>query len=358
MILGGGITDFEYPPVDSFCFDRIKPWHLLENYKMSFLAKLEESTRWCKKAEQLKRDIEKRREVLQTTAQSETEKKKMNVKTSAIDIKLNATESAVFRQITYFESEKQKAIEKFQREDSNADAEYERVVRNAEEKRQKEKQKNKDKSESYISYCESQLESLKMKEETIKQTLEQKKALLDTKPEVDEEADKVLVRLKTELKQAEDQETENRNAYYELRDKEYKMKRQQAEEENLLEKAKQEQKDALERAEALAAIKRENDILQRKKEERWAREEKEAIEKAKEAIEPDEDEKITIQKQRAAAAKMRIKQREEAKQSLSVASQQREVDYQQEEDLPQGRFIVESGFPTVITNTKRIIRRV
>lgn len=134
-------------------------------------------------------EIEKRREVITKFKESETTRKKNESKKEKLTSKELSEKSSLETKVDYY-----------QKEIKMADEKREVAVRAAEEKRDLAIKAAEDKFEQYRAYCLSQIALSESKAETKLQTIETDKNTLEDIGS-DDDSDKVLIRLKKELEQ-------------------------------------------------------------------------------------------------------------------------------------------------------------
>lgn len=235
-----------------------------------------------------KKEIEKRREVIETVSSTYVSRKKDEAKLEAIDTKISSKTAIIDKTIDYYKTEIEKSERKLQDDieiiKKKADIEIEKL---------------KNKFESYRLYCLSSLQAAEEKRTVLTEPLEKKKEALEATMDKSEDDDKLLVRLKVELKQMVEDERETNELF---------MKTSKEESERRIRQAKAEERTALEEARVKEAIQRERELQyvmaerqqeKQKDEERWAqRRKQEEEDREKEKLLAVQREKEKTQKER------------------------------------------------------------
>jgi chromosome segregation ATPase len=157
-----------------------------------------------KAIETKKKEIEKRREVIETTNATNSSKKKDEAKIEAIDAKISSKVSSIDKTIDYYQNEIKLGEQKLSDE-----------IDLLRKKLDTEIQKLENKFSTYRQYCQEAIRSQNDKRDLLTEPLEKKKELLQQTMDKTEDDDKTLVRLKVELKQLEADAKDNQRRYQE-----------------------------------------------------------------------------------------------------------------------------------------------
>lgn len=163
--------------------------------------------------EKKKLEVDKRREVIATIANTYVAKKKDEAKLQVIDMKIQSKVQAFEQTISYYKSEIEKAEKKLQ---DDID-----VIK---KKMEVEIEKLQNKFETYRAYCLTGIQTTSEKRDSLTEPLEKKKEILEASMVKEEDDDKVLVRLKIELGQLVDREKELEEALSKAMEEEQKAR--------------------------------------------------------------------------------------------------------------------------------------
>jgi hypothetical protein len=218
-----------------------------------------------------RQEIEKRREVVETTSSTTLSQKRQEQKVSKIDDKIKKEVETVDKTIDYYKSEIDKAQKKME-----ADLQV------TEQKATLEMEKIRNKFENYRLYCQDFIQQHNTKRSTIITPLEKQKEVVLEMMEKSEEDDKVLVRLKVELKQLLDDQKELEDESKKLQESVALQQKREREEfrQQEEEKFRAIQREELERA---RVEKEQRDELERqRKEEKWSAQKEQRVQELKE----------------------------------------------------------------------------
>lgn len=213
------------------------------------------------------KEVEKRREVIETVSSTYVSRKKDEAKIEAIDTKISQKVAGIDKTIDYYKKEIEQAERKF-----SDDSELLR------KKLETEITKLENKFTAYRLYCQEAIRGQEEKRDLLTEPLEKKKELLEQTREKSEEDDKVLVRLKIEMKQLLDEEKELQerwsDACKEEEDKQERRRKQaQAEAEEKMNEIRRQ--EAYDRERQLEIVASQRAAEKAADEERWARQREE-----------------------------------------------------------------------------------
>jgi len=240
-----------------------------------------------------RQEIEKRREVVETTSSTNLAKKKESHKIEKLDNKITAKSESFDQTITYYKTEIEKSEKKC---DSDCSILSEKIEKEIDVIRQKaeaeickirnrydiEKKKLEEKFYNYREYCLSAIQVAEEKKEKAVIPFERTKEVLQESLEKSEEDDKVLVRLKVELKQLLDDQKELDDEFKKHQESVALQQKKQREEfrQQEEEKFRAIQREELERA---RVEKEQRDELERqRKEEKWSAQKEQRVQEIKE----------------------------------------------------------------------------
>lgn len=228
-----------------------------------------------------KKEIEKRREVITTSLNSQTENLKRERKEQKIDMKAEFKTKSIDSTIGYYRNQLDDARARLDKEMLAANNRLEQ----ARLRHQKETEEAEAKFNRYQEYCQEMIKKEEEKRDTILSSFEKQKELVVETVTHDEEADKVLVRLKVELEQLENSYKEDYALWEQETRKEQLQRKKQQDEFVRMEQEKYEHAQWMEnerlKQEALARKSKEDQEERERKERRKLQEAKEEAEKAK-----------------------------------------------------------------------------
>lgn len=247
-----------------------------------------------KAIESKRKEIEKRREVLETTSSTNVSRKKDEAKIEAIDSKISFKVNTIDKTIDYYKNEIEKSEKKFNIDNDILRKKIETEVEKLEKKFNDDKEivckkieidieRLENKFSTYRSYCLDALRREQEKKDLLTEPLEKKKELLQQIMEKSEEDDKVLVRLKVEMKQLQEEEKEAHKRYLEeckLDEEKLERQRQTMIYENKLLMRQQELVEEAKRQKQFEELSSQRAAEQAADEERWARQKEERIREA------------------------------------------------------------------------------
>ena len=225
-----------------------------------------------KSIETKRKEIEKRREVMETTSSTNVSRKKDEAKIEAIDSKISSKVNTIDKTIDYYKNEIEKSEKKFNND-----------IDNLRKKLETEIEKLESKFTLYRSYCQDGIRREQEKKDLLTEPLEKKKELLQQIMEKSEEDDKVLVRLKVEMKQLQEEEKETQKRYLEeckLNEEKLERQRQTIIYENKLLMRQQELVEEAKRQKQFEELSSQRAAEKAADEERWARQKEERIKEA------------------------------------------------------------------------------
>jgi len=247
-----------------------------------------------KSIETKRKEIEKRREVMETTSSTNVSRKKDEAKIEAIDSKISSKVNTIDKTIDYYKNEIEKSDKKFNNDIDNLRKKIETEVEKLEKKFNDDKEivckkleteieKLESKFTLYRSYCQDGIRREQEKKDLLTEPLEKKKELLQQIMEKSEEDDKVLVRLKVEMKQLQEEEKETQKRYLEeckLNEEKLERQRQTIIYENKLLMRQQELVEEAKRQKQFEELSSQRAAEKAADEERWARQKEERIKEA------------------------------------------------------------------------------
>jgi hypothetical protein len=292
-----------------------------------------------KALEAKEREIEKRREVFQTTESTNLSKIKDEAKVDAIDHKITTKELSFEKTINYYRDEITKSEKKFnedletlkskitsdiykleaklQSEEDTLQKKFEAQLQHLKDKFQSEEEilrkkfennvsaiKNRTENDkealrgkleietrskesrfnTYRDYCHKAMKFQDEKKDVATQPLEKRKELLQQTFEKTEDDDRVLVRLKIEKRQLEELEKELTRQFTEacrLEEQKNQRRREAAQREILEQMAELKRQEDYQRQQEFERLQSEREAQRQKDEERWAQQKVETIESEK-----------------------------------------------------------------------------
>lgn len=237
------------------------------------------------------KEIEKRREILETVSSTYVSKKKDEAKIEAIDSKIAQKVAGFETTIDYYKSEINNAESRLTADVSRIEEKYMKQIDIIRQKAEaeisklqttldNERKKFHDKFETYRMYCQTAIQSTEQKRDLLTEPLEKKKELLQQTMEKTEEDDKILVRLKVELKQLLESEKELEEQYQTI-SKEDEMKQEQRRKQRLYEESiklqEMRQQEAFQRQRELEVLMSQRAAEKAADEEKWERQRQERV---------------------------------------------------------------------------------
>jgi hypothetical protein len=256
-----------------------------------------------KSIEAKEKEIEKRREVIETISSTNLSKVKDDAKVEAIDSKITNKISSFDKTINYYRDEIAKSEKKFnddlfnlrtkiEQDESILVKKFETQVETLTKKLENEKEllrgkleietrKLESKFTTYRDYCHKAMNFQDEKKDVATQPLEKKKELIQQTFEKTEDDDRVLVRLKIEKKQLEEAEKEYMKQFTEacrLEEQKNQRRREAAQRELLEQMAELKRQEEYQRQQEFERLQSEREAQRKKDEERWAQQKVETIE--------------------------------------------------------------------------------